>query len=263
MIVVRLDDDSIMTDTSSEMLDQVLHAVAVEIVNTGIPDSLNFRLRDNACVTVIPQGSVDAARDGAIAVRQAIRESPLFPLPVTVSIGYGDSHALRALSDGKGALADAVMAGLMTILVRLRTQGPRAWVALSGGDPTAERLRTVSVLIVTADRLLSESLAALLHARGIPSRTVTNGRDALTFDRSVPAVVVADKATPQLDAYQIRQEYLSMNVINSVPFVLVTDYKSPETVERSLALGIEHIFVRPVDLEHLAGLCTLLLGRRG
>jgi CheY-like chemotaxis protein len=108
------------------------------------------------------------------------------------------------------------------------------------------------VLIVDDNPDIREALSALLETRGFATVCADNGATALALLRNHrvdPCVILLDLSMPVMDGASFRREQQHDPELSRLPVVLYSGIADP--AREAAALGVEHYFMKPLNLEKL------------
>ncbi len=98
----------------------------------------------------------------------------------------------------------------------------------------------------------SEMLALSLSTRGFATQMAHDAMTALRVAADfMPDTVVLDIGLPVMDGYELAQEIRKIPGLERVLLVAVTGYGQESDRRKSEAAGIDHHFVKPVDVKTL------------
>jgi DNA-binding response OmpR family regulator len=102
------------------------------------------------------------------------------------------------------------------------------------------------ILIVDDNPDALATLGALLTLDGHTVNLAPSARFGLnTAQGSPPDVVVLDLSMPLIDGFELARS-LRKSIFPSPLLIAVTGRTAPETADKALAAGIDHIFYKPV-----------------
>jgi CheY-like chemotaxis protein len=115
---------------------------------------------------------------------------------------------------------------------------------------------SLSVLVVEDHADTADSLAMLLRCYDYQVQVVRDGVAALeAVQARRPDVVLLDMGLPRLDGYRVAEQ-LRRQWGPDLLLVAITGYGGEVDVQRALASGIDHHFVKPADPEEFCALLT-------
>jgi CheY-like chemotaxis protein len=120
-----------------------------------------------------------------------------------------------------------------------------------GFSPVVKK-KTPLVLIAgesKADRLIVKDLLDLYNAPVLEAESGEETVDFTIFHR--PDLIFIDSALPGLDAFEAARLIRSIDSLNIVPIVFLSDY--PERTERykAFASGADDYLIKPLDLDRI------------
>ncbi len=137
---------------------------------------------------------------------------------------------------------------------------------LLGADHEANRepelarcaaLPATRILVVDDNRDAADSLGILLEFLGSEVRVVHDGPAALReIEAFRPAVVLLDIGMPGMDGHEVARKVRERSA--AITLIAVTGWGQEEDHRRSQEAGFDHHLVKPVDLDALRSLLTVL-----
>jgi CheY-like chemotaxis protein/two-component sensor histidine kinase len=108
------------------------------------------------------------------------------------------------------------------------------------------------VLVVDDNEDAARALAELLTLRGCTCEVATTGGDGLARAGSfAPHVLLLDLDLPDLTGYEVAERLRQGGAADGLTIVAVSGFGHEQARSRSEESGIDHHFVKPVDLERL------------
>lgn len=247
--------------------DEALHAVSYLLRNIRSRQSQRkkheiYRYAGPTFAYVIPDAKDDAS-EIAEEIRQHVAESVMFLEPITVSIGVAACHEAAR----PGVSPDQRVQNLERIsLTRLqiaRASGMNT-VCFSAPVEVGSNPAHGTILIVDPDAPDLQILIDQLQFSGFTVITVTDGLQAMeTISQIVPDVIIAEAMTPRLNGFVLRDRLRHSASLNTIPYILISQKKSDEYLQRAARLGILHFLQKPVSLVELRGLVENLTDSEG
>jgi two-component system CheB/CheR fusion protein len=115
-----------------------------------------------------------------------------------------------------------------------------------------DKIRPFRVLIVEDDRDSAITLAALLRAIGYAVEVVLTAPDTiLCIHTFAPHVVLLDIAMPVINGYELAKAIRAEPGFESVPLIVLSGYGDDAHKQQSIAAGINHHLVKPVEFSEL------------
>ncbi|MCE9604353.1 MAG: response regulator [Planctomycetia bacterium] len=178
---------------------------------------------------------------------------------LTLTKTFVEMHGghIEARSDGPGQGSEFVVRLPLPADGRQR---PLAEVPVSSSSPVLPSRR---VLIVDDAPSAGYVLGKLLEKMG---QRVTTANDALTAleiaRQEKPEIVISDIGMPNIDGYQLAQRLRHEPGLEKIPLVALTGYGQESDKERAKNAGFDYHLVKPVSLETLQDLLTVLTTSR-
>jgi CheY-like chemotaxis protein len=115
------------------------------------------------------------------------------------------------------------------------------------------------VVIIEDNHATADSLRFLLEASGYEVKVAYSGPDGVQVAQEwPPEFVLCDIGLPGLDGYGVAAALRQHPPTAKAHLIAVTAYGSEEARQRSLEVGFERHFVKPVDPDVLLDAMTLL-----
>lgn len=121
-------------------------------------------------------------------------------------------------------------------------------VGASARQRRAARLPGNRILLVDDHHESADAMSTMLTQFGNTVRTVYDGQHALTvFEAWRPEVVVLDLGMPGLDGFQVARCIRALPAGRRTLIIALTGFSSRLDRQQSVAAGIDHHSVKPVD----------------
>jgi signal transduction histidine kinase/ActR/RegA family two-component response regulator len=178
-------------------------------------------------------------------------------------LGVGLTLA-RSLVDMHGGRLEAKSAGVAgqgsEFIVHLPLPaGAASPAALSDPENRVDMIAPLRILIVDDNEDSADSLAMLLEVFGSQVQAVHDGHAALTALAGFAAdVVILDIGMPDMDGYEMARCVRTQFADREISLIAVTGWGQDEDRRRSREAGINHHFVKPIDLDALERLLAKL-----
>ena len=151
---------------------------------------------------------------------------------------------VHARSDGPGKGSEFVVE--LPVLDESSDE-PSLDVPVPGPAAVAKR-----VMVVDDNVDAAESLAMLLEMLGHEVRTVVDGTKVVEQARAFrPDLVFLDIGLPDVNGYELAAELRKVDSLRGVQLVALTGYGQEEYRKRSLEVGFDHHWVKPLDVRKL------------
>ncbi|WP_444813346.1 hybrid sensor histidine kinase/response regulator [Variovorax saccharolyticus] len=116
------------------------------------------------------------------------------------------------------------------------------------------------ILVVDDNRDAAETLSLMVEALGYYPTAVFDGEAALHAIKCArPDVVLMDIGLPGLSGWEVAQKVRS-EIADPPPLIAVTGYGQPSDRAKSLELGFQDHFTKPIEIEQLTVTLSRLLG---
>ena len=170
--------------------------------------------------------------------------------------GLGLGLALvRSIMTLHGGRVEAHSEGLgkgarFTLFLPLHAAGSRRDGAASLDAPAPAA--PVRLIIVDDNLDAARALANLLEAKGHSVAIVADAPSALELGRAEPfAVYILDIGLPGMDGYELARRLRASDSSAPATLVALTGYGQAQDIDKALAAGFDHHFVKPIDIEAL------------
>ena len=120
----------------------------------------------------------------------------------------------------------------------------------------------MKILLIEDEKLLADSVAALLSARGYETQTAYDGDMGLQYARlGIYDLVILDVMMPGLDGYQVARQL--RNEHSAVPILMLTAKSDILDRIQGLDSGADYYLTKPFDSRELLACIHALLRRQG
>jgi PAS domain S-box-containing protein len=120
--------------------------------------------------------------------------------------------------------------------------------------PEARARRTKRILVVDDSADIAETLARLLELAGHEVAVAHDGPSALAKAEEIaPEVILLDIGMPGMDGYELARRLRQHRRTRGAALAALTGYGQPSDHERTKEAGFDAHFVKPVDIDALAG----------
>ncbi len=118
------------------------------------------------------------------------------------------------------------------------------------------------ILVVEDEKLLADSVKALLERRGFQTETVGDGETGLAYARlGVYDLIILDVMMPGLDGFQVARALRAEHC--TTPILMLTARSSLEDRVTGLNSGADYFLAKPFDAQELLACVNALLRRTG
>ncbi len=108
------------------------------------------------------------------------------------------------------------------------------------------------VLIIEDNNDVAESLRSLLESEGHTVFLAPDGRKGLSMAKNTnPDILICDIGLPDMNGYQIAEEFCKSEALKKVYLISLTGYAQPEDIRRAREAGFQSQLAKPVDLDTL------------
>lgn len=120
----------------------------------------------------------------------------------------------------------------------------------------------MKILVVEDEKLLADSLKALLTARGFEVEVVYDGEDGAEYaELGIYDLLILDVMMPKLDGYQVARRVRAKRC--ATPILMLTAKSGIEDRIEGLNAGADYYLTKPFDSRELLACINALLRRQG
>lgn len=120
----------------------------------------------------------------------------------------------------------------------------------------------MKILIVEDEKLLADSLRALLQSKGFDVEVVYNGEDGAEYaELGIYDLLILDVMMPKLDGYQVARHVRAKRC--ATPILMLTAKSGLEDRIEGLNAGADYYLTKPFDSRELLACINALLRRQG
>jgi len=120
----------------------------------------------------------------------------------------------------------------------------------------------VKILIVEDEKLLADSLKALLQNKGFDVEVVYDGEDGAEYaELGIYDLLILDVMMPKLDGYQVARRVRAKRC--AIPILMLTAKSGLEDRIEGLNAGADYYLTKPFDSRELLACINALLRRQG
>ncbi len=160
---------------------------------------------------------------------------------------------VTAKSDGLGKGA----AFEVTLPLQEHEQAPPQRASTPDGN-----LAGLVILCVDDSKDTLDLFATLLRLHGAEVIAAASGQDALAAAEGAKIdLIISDIGMPQMDGFELIAQLRRRPEMTAVPAIALTGYGRPQDVQQALASGFTAHLDKPVDVDRLRALVTLLVPR--
>ncbi len=220
-----------------------------------------FRLKGGMFALFLSYLDQPAAVKRALELKSTVRDSSLFIIPISVSIGM--YHSIELQTESPENPADLRMTVLQAAQFRLKAgqrKGRDSLVYEQDQEISTRALYTV--LLVDKPGLQRDIIKRALQQERYRVETVPDGLAALNFIQDqLPDIIISELMTPKMGALALCREVNKLYRDKRIPFILLAGKKSENVVKRAIGLGITYMLSHPVMLAELVGIIGILTDR--
>ena len=221
--------------------------IQVDVESEG--DDVLIRVRDNG-MGIAPNMLGEIFQLFSQVDRSLERSQGGLGIGLTLARNLVQLHqgTLVAQSDGLGKGSEFVIRLPNRTCLKSETSIPTT----VSSAPIAQMCR---VLIVDDNVVSAESLQLIMKLWGHECRIAHTGPSAIEeVEAFEPNVVMLDIGLPGMDGYVVADELRRRPEYKEILLIAMTGYGSEENRRRSRAVGFDHHFVKPLDLDALEDL---------
>lgn len=121
---------------------------------------------------------------------------------------------------------------------------------------------SMTILVIEDDRMLSESLTALLNERGFATESAFDGLSGLEYARTgVYDLIVLDVMLPGLDGFSLARRLRRAHV--GTPILMLTARSGLDDRVEGLDAGADYYLAKPFEARELLACVNAILRRQG
>jgi CheY-like chemotaxis protein len=110
----------------------------------------------------------------------------------------------------------------------------------------------MTVVLVEDEAQQRDILTMLLETEGYEVAAVDSAEKALELLQDLTVnLVITDVKLPDMDGFTLFERVRAKNSVPPVPFLFITGYNNPATIDRVKSLGAAGYITKPYDLEKL------------
>jgi len=118
------------------------------------------------------------------------------------------------------------------------------------------------ILIIEDEKLLADSMKALLQSKGFEVETVYDGEAGAEYaELGIYDLLILDVMMPKMDGYQVARQVRSRRC--STPILMLTARSGLEDRIQGLNAGADYYLTKPFDTRELLACINALLRRQG
>ena len=120
----------------------------------------------------------------------------------------------------------------------------------------------MKILIIEDEKLLADSIKALLESKGFEAEAVYDGEDGKAYaELGVYDLLILDVMMPKLNGYQVARQVRAARC--STPILMLTAKSDLEDRIEGLNAGADYYLTKPFDSRELLACINALLRRQG
>ena len=125
-----------------------------------------------------------------------------------------------------------------------------------------KEVATVKILIIEGEKMLADSLGALLESKGFAVEMAFDGETGMQYaELGVYDLLILDVMMPGLDGYQLARRVRAQRM--GVPIPMLTAKSGLEDRIEGLNAGADYYLTKPFDIRELLACIHALLRRQG
>ncbi len=216
-----------------------------------------YRLDGPAFACYAPFSDMETARELGEKFRNAVEKADVFIKPVTISTGIVNFNEFF-----DGELQPDVRADVFD-LAQKRLNKAQYHGNLVCHESDVFRSIAGKVLIIDNDPFAAAVIQNRLEEEDYEVICCEDGEAGLTaIERERPDVVLAEVMLPKVDGFLIREKTMASSDLKNKVFILMSHLKDENTIQRAVALQIEHYFQKPCMPAEIIGLIRNKLSGR-
>ena len=251
LLLISIDDMSYLnTKYGTKEGDEMIRATAYTLTSLRQQTHRLFKIGGSAFAYYIASTNRETATKVAEGIRMAVANSTLTIEPLTVSIGVGFVNELEPDDTKKEHTMLAIAQNRMQ---KARKQGQNQVCAES--SESEAMIRRGTVLIAEYEKINAEILINALEQEQYEVIVATDGDEAhRLISLEVPDFIIAELMLPKLDALLLKEKLRQTSTTQNIPFIILSYHKDSASVQRAVALGIEHYLQKPYFIDEVVGI---------
>lgn len=254
LLVISIDNmASLNIKYGNQIGDEFLKAVAYILTELAEANHKVFKTGGASFAYYIANTSKQAANSIAENIRVTIERSNVTVEPITVSIGAGFLGEFIGRQQSVGDQVELIFSGVQNRMQTARERGKNQVCF----DSTAGVLLASKGKVLVADYEKSNIylMKAALEQEQYEVLVATDGECAYDLIAlHVPDVVITELMLPKLDAFLVKEKTRLLSISKDIPFILLSHQKDLTSIQRAMALGIEHYLSKPYYLSEIIGI---------
>ena len=115
----------------------------------------------------------------------------------------------------------------------------------------------LSILVVDDDPSMASSLTEILDIKGFEVRAANSGAEALQILRDHPVdVMLTDVRMPDMNGVELYRA--TRKTDPNLRTLLMTAYSDDDIIQKGMAEGIKTVFTKPVDIDLLVSIFSVV-----
>lgn len=235
--------------------DEVLKNIAYLLEQQKEDTHTLFKLNGPTFAYYIGHASRETVLSIAEKIRYTTSISEIMIEPITLSIGIA---FFEEFPQSQLNLPEELAQTMYTLAKQrctlAKNKGMNLVCAESPHD-FAESEQVGKILIIDTDEININILTMIFQQYHYTILTAQDGDTALQLiEHEIPDIVISEVMLPKADGFRIREGMHMLSSAKDTPFILASFQKNIDTIQRALALDIEHYFQKPYVLAELTGL---------
>ena len=116
------------------------------------------------------------------------------------------------------------------------------------------------ILIADPDATNANVLKAYLTNRDYNVIIAADGEQAAEMAaRELPAMIISEAMLPKMDGFVLKEKLSLESTTKNIPFIIISNLKSEDSVKRAFSQGIEHYIKKPYMVTEIIGIIDLKL----
>lgn len=251
LLLISIDDMShLNTQYGTKEGDEMIRATAYTLTSLRQQTHRLFKMGGAAFAYYIASTNRETATKVAEDIRMAVATSTLTIEPLTVSIGVGFVNELQPDDTNKEHTMLAIAQNRMQ---KARKQGQNQVCAEH--TESEAMIRRGTVLIAEYEKINVDILINALEQELYEVIVASDGDEAhRLISLEVPDFIIAELMLPKLDALLLKEKLRQTTTTQNIPFIILSYHKDSSSVQRAVALGIEHYMQKPYFIEEVVGI---------
>lgn len=253
LIFISLDNmDKLRYSYGDDEVDEILKNIVYIINSIKGKGEVLFRLQGAMFACYIPHTVKEEAAKLAENIRNSIASSEKFIEKITASIGVLCLDEMRVTNAYINQPEEAMYKLALTRVKLAKSMGMN--IVCSSSDLGEYQEEIGSILLVDTDSVYIDVLKTFLENLNYKVITANDGEEAIRIIEKQPInLIITEIMLPKIDGFLVREKLLSQSSTKNITFIIISQLKDDDCVQRAASLGVEHYFKKPFMLSEFLG----------